>query len=86
MNPGASAAHHSVHHGCNHALGQITVTTMALRMTYMASPAAALSMPVERVLDIKLGTVLGIAFALVFSSVDDRMHLHAHRSKGAAGR
>lgn len=59
---------------------------MALRMTYMASPAAALSMPVERVLDIKLGTVLGIAFALVFSSVDDRMHLHAHRSKGAAGR
>lgn len=75
-----------MHHGCNHALGQITVTTMALRMTYMASPAAALSMPVERVLDIKLGTVLGIAFALVFSSVDDRMHLHAHRSKGAAGR
>ena len=59
---------------------------MALRMTYMASPAAALSMPVERVLDIKLGTVLGIAFALAFSSVDDRMHLHAHRSKGAAGR
>ena len=59
---------------------------MALRMTYMASPAAALSMPVERVLDIKLGTVLGIAFALVFSSVDDRMHLHAHRSKGSAGR
>ena len=43
-------------------------------------------MPVERVLDTKLGTVLGIAFALVFCSVDDRMHLHAHRSKGAAGR
>ena len=43
-------------------------------------------MPVERVLDTKLGTVLGIAFALAFSSVDDRMHLHAHRSKGAAGR
>ena len=59
---------------------------MALRMTYMASPAAALSMPVERVLDTKRRTVLGIAFALVFSSVDDRMHLHAHRSKGAAGR
>lgn len=75
-----------MHHGCNHALGQITVTTMALRMTYMASPAAALSMLVERVLDTKLGTVLGIAFALVFSSVDDRMHLHAHRSKSAAGR
>ena len=59
---------------------------MALRMTYMASPAAALSMPVERVLDTLLRAVLGIAFALAFSSVDDRMHLHAHRSKGAAGR
>ena len=59
---------------------------MALRMTYMAPPSLAVSMPVERVLDTKLGTVLGIAFALVFSSVDDRMHLHAHRSKGAAGR
>ena len=43
-------------------------------------------MPVERVLDTMLGAVLGIAFALAFSSVDDRMHLHAHRSKGAAGR
>ena len=75
-----------MHHGCNHALGQITVTTMALRMTYMAPPSLAASMPVERVLDTMLGAVLGIAFALVFSSVDDRMHLHAHRSKGAAGR
>ena len=59
---------------------------MALRMTYMASPAVALCMPGGRVLGTKLGTVLGIAFALVFCSVDDRMHLHAHRSKGAAGR
>ena len=31
-----------------HALGQSTVTTMALRMTYMAPPSLAASMPVER--------------------------------------
>ena len=37
---------------------------MALLMTYMAPPSLAASMPVERVLDTKLGTVLGIAFAL----------------------
>ena len=62
-----------MHHGYNYALGQITVTPMALLMTYLASPTVAASMPVER--------VLGIAFALVFSSVDDRVHLHEHRSK-----
>ena len=71
-----------MHHGCNYALGKITVTTMALLVTYMAPPSLAASMPVERVLDTKLG----IAFALAFSSVDDRMHLHAHRSKGTGGR
>ena len=75
-----------MHHGCNYALGKITVTPMARLVMYLASPAVDANMPVERVLDTKLGTVLGIAFALVFSSVDDRMHLHAHRSKGAAGR
>lgn len=67
--------------GYNYALGQITVTPMALLMTYLASPTVAASMPVERVLDTILGAVLGIVFAVVFSSVDDRMHLHEHRSK-----
>ena len=54
---------------------------MALRMTYMAPPSLAASMPVERVLDTMLGAVLGIVFAVVFSSVDDRAHLHRHRRK-----
>lgn len=67
--------------GYNYALGQITVTPMALLMTYLASPAVAASMPVERVLDTVLGAALGIVFAVIFSSVDDRVHLHEHRSK-----
>lgn len=67
--------------GYNYALGQITVTPMALLMTYLASPAVAASMPVERVLDTILGAALGIVFAVIFSSVDDRVHLHEHRSK-----
>ena len=72
--------------GYNYVLGQITVTPMALLMTYLASPNVAASMPVERVLDTKLGAVLGIAFAVAFSSLDDRVHLHEHRSKKPAGR
>ena len=71
-----------MHHVCNYALGKITVTPMARLVMYLASPAVDANMPVERVLD----TMLGIAFALAFSSVDDRMHLHAHRSKGTGGR
>ena len=72
--------------GYNYALGQITITPMALLMTYLASPAVAASMPVERVLDTMLGAALGIVFAVIFSSVDDRVYLHEHRSKDAAGR
>ncbi|SDZ95028.1 MULTISPECIES: FUSC family protein [Acidovorax] len=67
--------------GYNYALGQITVTPMALLMTYLASPAVAASMPVERVLDTILGAALGIVFAVIFSSVDDRVYLHEHHSK-----
>lgn len=67
--------------GFNYALGQITVTPMALLMTSLAAPAASASMPVERVLDTILGAALGIVAAVVFSSVDDRVHLHAHRSR-----
>lgn len=66
--------------GFNYALGQITVTPMALLMTYLASPAVSSNMPVERVLDTILGAALGIVFAVIFSSVDDRVHLHEHRS------
>ena len=67
--------------GFIYALGQITVTPMALLMTSLAAPAASAGMPVERVLDTILGAALGIVAAVVFSSVDDRVHLHAHRSR-----
>jgi uncharacterized membrane protein YccC len=65
--------------GYNYALGQITVTPMALLMTYMTSPAAAASMPVERVFDTILGATLGIVFAVIFSTLDDRVYLARHR-------
>ena len=67
--------------GFNYALGQITVTPMALLMTYLASPGAAANMPVERVLDTILGATLGIVFAVIFSTLDDRLHLARHRNK-----
>jgi len=70
--------------GYNYALGQITVTPMALLMTHLASsPQAPLGMPVERVLDTVLGAALGIVFALALSSVEDRAHLHRlHHGEG----
>lgn len=69
--------------GFNYALGQITVTPMALLMTLLASQSALLgSMPVERVLDTVLGAAVGIALAVLFSSADDRAHLAALRRRG----
>ncbi|MBH2043906.1 MAG: hypothetical protein I8H87_10360 [Comamonadaceae bacterium] len=43
-------------------------------------------MPVERVRGTILGAALGIVFVVIFSSMDDRVYLHEHRSKDAAGR
>ena len=67
--------------GYNYALGQITVTPMALLMTYLASPALGASMPVERIMDTILGAALGIVFTVVFSSLDDRAYLHKLHQK-----
>lgn len=68
--------------GYNYALGQITVTPMALLMTYLAAPTVAVAgMPVERVLDTMLGAALGIVFAVIFSTVDDRIYLARRRKK-----
>lgn len=72
--------------GFNYALGQITVTPMALLMTHLASPITYDNMPVERVLDTIVGAALGIVFALIFSSLDDRAHLASHRRKGSSSR
>ncbi len=69
--------------GYNYALGQITITPMALLMTYLASPVAvATEMSIERVFDTILGAVIGIVFAVIFSTMDDRRHLaKLHRSQ-----
>lgn len=67
--------------GFNYALGQLTVTPMALLMTHLASPVqAGMNLPVERVMDTVLGAVLGILFAVILSSVEDRRHLAKLRS------
>lgn len=68
--------------GINYALGQITVTPMALLMTVLASPAPLSgSLPVERVMETMLGAAVGIVLAVLFSSADDRAHLAALRRK-----
>lgn len=71
--------------GFNYALGQLTVTPMALLMTHLAAPAQAdINLPLERVMDTVLGAVLGILFAVILSSVDDRLHLAKVRSQRSA--
>ncbi|HEY9573425.1 MAG TPA: FUSC family protein, partial [Pusillimonas sp.] len=67
--------------GYNYALGQVTVTPMALLMTHLASPVVASNMPVERVMDTIVGAAIGIVFAVIFSTVDDRTHLARRRQK-----
>lgn len=73
--------------GYNYALGQITITPMALLMTYLASPVAdATQMSIERVFDTMLGAVLGIVFSVLFSTMDDRLHLANYHRERRAGR
>lgn len=62
--------------GFNYAFGQILVTPMALLMTYLGSAGAVgPEMAPERVLDTILGAVVGIAMAVLLSTIDDRRHL-----------
>ncbi len=72
--------------GYNYALGQITITPMALLMTHLASPVAHGNMPVERVMDTIVGAAIGIVFAVIFSTVDDRAYLARRRKKLKAWR
>lgn len=67
--------------GYNYALGQITITPMALLMTHLAAPVANSNMPVERVLDTIVGAAIGIVFAVIFSTVDDRVYLERRHGK-----
>lgn len=73
--------------GSNYALGQLTVTPMALMMTHMAAAPvqAGAHLPLERVMDTVLGAVLGIVFAVIFSTAQERQHLAQLRSGPARG-
>ena len=65
--------------GSNYGLGQILVTPMALLMSYLAAPdLAGMAMVQERVVDTLIGTTVGICFAILFSTLDDRAHLLTH--------
>ncbi|WP_421989754.1 FUSC family protein [Roseococcus sp.] len=67
--------------GTNYALGQIMVTPMALLMSYLAAPlAAGAAMAPERVMDTLLGCCIGIVLAVLFSTLDDRLHLADHHA------
>ncbi len=67
--------------GANYALGQVFVTPMALLMTSLAAPAMGTGMPLARVLDTVLGALVGVAFALVFSTLQERLQLAQHHEK-----
>lgn len=68
--------------GSNYGLGQILVTPMALLMSYLAAPYAAAANNVqERVLDTFVGISLGVILSVVFSTLDDRIHLARHHGK-----
>jgi hypothetical protein len=71
--------------GANYALGQIFVTPMALLMSHLAAPHGnSLAMPSERVLDTLLGVLIGLGFAVLFSTLDDREHLARHHAERTA--
>lgn len=59
--------------GANYALGQALITPMALLMSHLAAPQAdAAAMAPERVLDTLLGVSIGMAAAVLFSTLDHR--------------
>ena len=70
--------------GYNYALGQMAITPMALLMTALSSHAGAADMAVSRIYDTALGALVGIAFAMVLSSLDERIHLAQHHSAKAS--
>ncbi|MBN9674174.1 FUSC family protein [Salipiger bermudensis] len=69
--------------GSNYGLGQVFITPMALLMSHLAAPAAAgAGMAPERVLDTLLGASVGIALAILLSTLDDRHHVAVRRRPG----
>lgn len=61
--------------GRNYAIGQITVTPMALLLTELASPSPGSAMPAERVFETLLGVAVGIVIAVALSDRESRHHL-----------
>lgn len=62
--------------GSNYALGQILITPMALLMTRLAAPEAdGTALIPERIFDTLLGAAIGIAIAIILSSLEERHHL-----------
>lgn len=74
--------------GANYGWGQVLVTPMALLMTYLAAPhMAGADMAPERIVNTVLGACMGIVFAVLFSTLDDRRHLARHHAgRGKAGK
>jgi hypothetical protein len=68
--------------GTNYGLGQILVTPMALLMTYLANPQfTGDGMICERIWDTLLGAGIGIAIAILGSTVADRGDLAEHHAR-----
>ncbi len=67
--------------GFNYALGQIAITPMALLMTTLASHSEAADMVISRIYDTALGALVGIVFAMLLSTLDERLHLARHHSR-----
>jgi hypothetical protein len=62
--------------GLNYALTQIFVTVMALLTTYFLSGGrAGTEIAAERILDTMVGASIALVLALVFSTLDERMHI-----------
>lgn len=73
--------------GSNYALGQILVTPMALLMTHLATPdATGAAMVPERILDTLLGAAVGMAIAILWSSLEERRRLARHAAQRRSDR
>lgn len=62
--------------GRSYAIGQMTVTPMALLVSELAAPTGGATLPLERVVDTVLGVVLGVVAALVLSDRASRSAAH----------
>ena len=62
--------------GRGYALGQLTVTPMALLVSELAAPSGGEGLPLERVADTLLGVALGILATVILSTRAQRAQHH----------